>query len=152
MSITTDRSTAFLAAALTAYVNGKTFKAALIKTGHAFNYTHAFSNVGTPGAGAPSNTNLGTDEVSGSGYTSGGVTLSAPSVTVNGRNVRLDFADPTALGTATISADGVVVYDSANGEVLAVSLFSNAPVVASAGPFSIDFPAAGDTTSLLRIN
>lgn len=152
MSITNDRCTSFLQDAVSAWLSGKSFKLALIKTGHAFNYTHAFQNVGTPGTGAPSNTNLGTDEVSGAGYTSGGIALAAPTVTVNGRVVRLDFADPAALSSATLSADGAVIYETGSGKAIGVFLFSNAPVAASNGTFSVDLPAAGDATSLVRIS
>ena len=129
-----------------------TYKLLLIKTGHTGVYGPATTNMGTPGSGAPSNSNLGTDEVSGPGYTSGGITLAAPSYTLNGSRARMDFADPTALTNCTFSADGaMIVNTSKGGRVLGVYLFASAPVAANGGSFTVDMPAAGDTTSLMRL-
>lgn len=154
MAITTDRAVSFLAELLAGtHLTSDTYKLALIKTGHLGTYNHLTANVGTPGAGAPTVNNLGTDEVSGAGYTSGGITLGAPAISTNGRVVRMDFADPAALSGATFSADGAVIYNSTRaGKVVAVFAFAGAPVAASGGSFSVDLPAAGDATSLIRFN
>src|SRR5437868_6120570 len=57
-----------------------TFKMLLIKVSPSGTYDKTLTNVGTPGSGAPSTSNVGTDEVTGTGYTSGGVTLTGVSV------------------------------------------------------------------------
>lgn len=152
--ITTDRATSFIAECLAGtHVAGDTYKLLLIKAGHAGTYSHATANVGTPGAGAPSTSNVGTDEASGPGYTSGGITLGAPSVTVSGRNVRLDFAAPAALANSTISADGAVIYNATKGgNVVGVYAFAGAPIISNNGNFTISVPAVGDATSLVRFN
>lgn len=154
MTITTDRATSFLAEALAGtHLTTDTYKLLLLKAGHTGTYSHANTNIGTPGTGTPSTSNVGTDEASGTGYTSGGITLAAPSITINGRVVRFDFADPTPLSSATISADGAVIYNSSkSGKILGVFAFAGAPITSTAGSYAIDLPTAGDATSLVRIS
>jgi hypothetical protein len=154
MTITTDRATSFIAECFAGvHLTTDTYKAFPIKTGHAGTYNHLTANVGTPGTGTPSVNNLGTDEAAGTGYTSGGITLAAPSVTVNGRVIRFDFADPAALPNATLSADGIVIANmSKAGKVVGVFAFTNAPVVSTGGAYAVDMPAAGDATSLVHVS
>jgi hypothetical protein len=151
MAITNERATSFLAElAAGIHAPTDTYKCALIKTGHAGTYNHAVTNVGTPGTGAPSTSNLGTDEVSGAGYTAGGFSVGNMLISTNGRLVRLDFADPAALSNATFSADGFIIYNASKANrAVFVGLFPNAPRVVSGGDFQFDFPAAGDSNSLI---
>lgn len=153
MAITTDRATSFLAECLAGtHLTTDTYKLLLIKAGHAGTYSHATTNVGTPGSGTPSISNVGTDEASGTGYTSGGITLGAPSITVSGRLVRFDFPDPAAIANATLSAVGAVIYNSTKGgKVVGVFDFGGT-ITATGGPFDLSIPAVGDSTSLIRIS
>src|SRR3569833_1785572 len=73
---------AISAAAVT--VSGDVFKIALIKTSPAGTYDATFTNAGTPGTGTPSSSNIGTDETSGTGYTTGGVPLTNVSPATSG--------------------------------------------------------------------
>jgi hypothetical protein len=127
------------------------YKLALIRTGHTGTYNHTTTNVGTPGTGAPSTSNLGTDEVTGAGYTAGGITLGTPTVNIYGNIIGFDFPDPSALTSATFSADGGIIYNSSkSNRAVQVVAFAGAPVVVSNGTFTADFPAAGSSTSLIR--
>lgn len=152
--ITTKTSLSFVAEALQGiHLPTDTYKVALIKTGHVGTYDQRMTDYGS-GTGTPAFDNLGTDEVTAAGYTAGGLTLAAPTINTYGNAVvALDFADPTPLNNVTISADGGVIYNATKGgRVLGVFLFSNAPVVSVNGTFAVDFPVAGQTTSLIRFN
>src|SRR5260370_8973339 len=56
-------------------VGGLAYKILLIKVTPTGVYDNTLANVGTPGTGTPSVTNVGTDEAAATGYTSGGNTL-----------------------------------------------------------------------------
>lgn len=128
-----------------------TYKIALIKEGHVGTYGAATTNVGTPGTGTPSASNLGTDEVSGTGYTTGGATLSGYAAGSSGTTVWLDWSDPS-WATATIAADGAIIYNStAGGKVVAVLDFEGT-ITSTAGTFAITFPVADASNALVRIN
>lgn len=127
------------------------YKIALIKAGAIGNYGASNTNVGTPGTGVPSVSNLGTDEVAGTGYTSGGNILTGYSVTITGSVARLDFASPS-WPSATISATGGIIYNSTRAnKVVAVYDFGGT-ITSTNGTFSVVMPTVGDGTSLLRIS
>ena len=155
MTITTHQANSFQNEILQGiHTPTDTYKILLIKTGHTGNYGQTNTNVGTPGTGTPGLTNVGTDEVgaSGTGYPAGGITLGAPQVTQNGAVSRWDFASPAALSAANFSADGAIIYNSTKGgRILATLAFPGAPIVVSGGNFTLNFPVAGDSTSLLRV-
>lgn len=131
--------------------SGTAYKVVLIKSGHTGTYDANTLAVGTPGSGAPSTSNLGTDAVAASGsYALGGnqVTLT---VSLSGSTALLDVADVSFTG-ATISADGCVIFDDTAAGKPAVAVFSFGGTVSSTnGTFTVDFPASGAGTSALRI-
>jgi hypothetical protein len=127
-----------------------TYKFVLIKAGHAGTYDKNFVSVGTPGTGAPSITNVGTDAVSASGtYTLNGQTITLQLDLVADTAV-IDTADTSFLN-ATISADGLVIFDDTTAGKPAIAVYSFGQTITSTfGTFTIDFPAKSDTTSLIR--
>lgn len=129
------------------------YKFVLIKSTGTGTYNKNSTNAGSPGSGPPSTSNVGTDEVATSGtYTAGGTTLSGFSVTLQGDTAVLDFTAPAAFTGATISADGLVIYNSTQGnKMVAVYAFSGGPIVSTNGTFTISMPAVGASTSLIRI-
>ena len=92
------------------------------------------------------------NEVSGTGYSAGGNTLTISQVpTSTGTTAFLDFAD-TTWSTATITARGALIY-LANGTTnpaIAVLDFGG-DKTSTAGNFTIQFPAADATNAILRI-
>lgn len=141
-------------AALTPHAPGDVFKALLIKTVHAGTYDKNITNVGTPGTGTPSTSNVGTDAVAVSGdYNSvDGITLAGFSAVLDGDVSYITFTDPAALAGTTISADGMIIYNSTRGgRVCAVYAFASAPRISTGGPFDINLPAAAGATALIRI-
>jgi len=90
-----------------------------------------------------------TNEVSGTGYTAGGATLSGLATGLSGSTAYLTFADPT-WADSTITARGCLIYNSSKRNK-AVAVFDFGSDVSSVnGTFTVDFPAAG-ASSLVRI-
>jgi|LauGreDrversion4_2_1035121.scaffolds.fasta_scaffold406948_2 hypothetical protein len=127
------------------------YKVALIKAFPDYTRGAATTSAGSPGVGAPSFDNLGTDEVSPSGsYLSGGATLQGFTTSIFGSVATLDF-DSLSFASATISASGALIYN-ASKENRAVAVIGFGTIVSSTnGAFTITMPAAGQDTSLIRL-
>ena len=156
MAITTAMCNSFKAEllAMTPHTAGDTYKLVLIKDGHVGTYGASTTNVGTPGSGTPSSSNLGTDAVAASGdYNSvDGITLSGFAASLDGSTGILTFTDPGALTGTTISADGCIIYNSTrSNRVVAVYAFAGDPIVSTSGNFDINLPAAAAATAVIRI-
>jgi hypothetical protein len=92
-----------------------------------------------------------TNEVSGTGYSAGGGTLTNVTPTTSGTTAYADFADLT-FSTATITARGALIYnDTASGDPSVVVLDFGADKTSTAGDFTIVFPTAGASTAIIRI-
>lgn len=127
------------------------YKICLIKAGASGTYGASTTSVGTPGTGVPvSNTNLGTDEVTGTGYTTGGATLTGFSATLQSTTGVLDFAS-AAWPSSNIAATGAIIYNSSkSNRVVAVYDFGGT-ITSSSGTFTAAMPAVGAGSSLIRI-
>jgi hypothetical protein len=122
---------------------GDTFKIALLKA--------TASGSGTFGAATTNYSNLSTDELgSGSGYTTGGNTLTSVTPVASGTTAICDFAD-TTWTSATFTTCGALLYNnSASGAACAVLSFGGDQQVSS-GDFQIQFPTAAASTAIIRI-
>ena len=90
------------------------------------------------------------NEISGTGYTAGGVTLTNKAVSTTGTTAHFDADDPTWT-SASFPANGALIYNSTNSDkAIAVLAFGGDFTVAS-GTFRIVFPAAG-ATGIIRID
>tara|TARA_Y100000114_G_scaffold46250_1_gene41938 strand:+ start:3256 stop:3672 length:417 start_codon:yes stop_codon:yes gene_type:complete len=90
------------------------------------------------------------NEISGTGYSAGGVTLTNKAVSTTGTTAHFDADDPTWTG-ASFTANGALIYNSSNSDkAIAVLAFGGDFTVAS-GTFRIVFPAAG-ATGIIRID
>ena len=102
--------------------------------------------------GAATTAYSATNEVSGTGYTAGGNTLTiSTNPTTSGTTAYLDFAD-TTWSAATITARGALIYkaDGATNPAVAVLDFGS-DKTSTAGTFTIVFPAATATGAIIRI-
>jgi hypothetical protein len=149
ISITTAMPTSFKVELFKAVHNftastGNTFKIALLKA--------AASGSGTFGAATTSYSNLSTDELSnGSGYTTGGNTLTSVTPTSDGTTAICDFAD-TTWSSATFTTSGALIYnDTAAGDPACAVLSFGGDQQVSSGDFQIQFPAAAAATAIIRI-
>ena len=92
-----------------------------------------------------------TNEVSGTGYSAGGGTLTNVTPTTSGTTAFADFADLT-FSTATITARGALIYnDTATGDPSVVVLDFGADKTSTAGDFTIVMPTADASNALIRI-
>ena len=90
------------------------------------------------------------NEVSGTGYTATGVTLTSTAVSTTGTTAHFDADDPTWT-SASFTARGALIYNSSNSnKAIAVLAFGGDFTVAG-GTFKIVFPAAG-STAIIRID
>ena len=92
------------------------------------------------------------NEVTGTGYTAGGNTLTiSTNPTSSGTTAFLDFAD-TTWSSATITARGALIYlaDGVTDPAVAVLDFGS-DKTSTAGDFTIVFPAADASNAIIRI-
>jgi hypothetical protein len=95
-----------------------------------------------------------TGEISGTGYTTGGNTLTVTQTPTSGgtpsTTAYINFADTSWTG-ATFSADGALIYNSTNGNKSVAVLNFGATKTVSIGTFTIVFPPAGTGSAIVQI-
>ena len=95
-----------------------------------------------------------TNEVSGTGYTAGGNTLTNVDPTTSGTTALTDFAD-TTWSSSSITARGALIYNSsttAGAANRAVAILDfGADKTSTSGDFTIQFPAADASNAIIRI-
>ena len=91
-----------------------------------------------------------TDEVSGTGYTAGGNTLTSVTPALSTDTAVCDFAD-SSWTTATITARGALIYNSSASNKACVILDFGGDKTSTAGTFTIQFPAADASNAILRL-
>ena len=119
---------------------GNTFKAAL-----------ALSTA-TLGASTTNYSNLSGHEVSDSGtnYTTGGSTLTRIDPALDSTTGIVDFAD-LVFSAVTLTARGTLIYNTTASHAAVYVGDFGADKTASAGDFTLVFPAAAAATAILRI-
>ena len=90
------------------------------------------------------------NEVTGTGYTAGGNTLTNVTPTSSGTTAFTDFAD-TTWSTASITARGALIYNSTDSDKAVVVLDFGADKTSTAGDFTIQFPTADASNAIIRI-
>jgi len=91
-----------------------------------------------------------TNEISGTGYTAGGGTLTNVDPTTSSTTAFCDFNDLT-FSTATITARGALIYNSTNSNRAVVVLDFGADKTSTSGDFTIVFPTADSSNAIIRI-
>ena len=90
-------------------------------------------------------------EVTGTGYTAGGNTLTVSVVpTSSGTTAYLSFSN-TSWSTATITARGALIYNSTQSNAAVAILDFGSDKTSTAGTFTIVFPTADATDAIIRI-
>ena len=142
------------------------FKLELLKGNHDFdNDTFRVALIkenpsGTFDATTVAYSELGSDQASGSGYTGNFDSISTGAVAaiatgypqMDGTTAVMDFED-AVFTNVTVQADGCILYNpnaDSSANVIAVFDFGGT-VSATAGDFTIQFPAPGASTSILRL-
>ena len=144
MAITTAMCTSFKGELLggTHDLDTHTLKLALIKASPSGTYGAATTNY--------SDVTGNSDEASGTNYSAGGQNLDGATISTTGTTAIVDFTDE-AFSNVTTSADGCIIYNSsASNKAICVIDFGGT-VSATAGDLTIEFPAAGASTAVIRI-
>lgn len=141
MPISTAMCTSFKSQLMSAQHNfnnpgGNTFKIAL--------YTS------TATLGAATTAYAAANEITGTGYTAGGQSLTSVSPTTSGTTAFVDFADVT-WASSTITANGALIYNANATNASVVSLAFGSDKSSSNGDFTIVFPTANATDAIIRI-
>ena len=82
------------------------------------------------------------NEISGTGYSSGGVELTSRTVSTSSTTAFFDADDPTWT-SASFTARGALIYNSSNSNKAIAVLNFGGDFTVSSGTFRIVFPAAG---------
>ena len=95
------------------------------------------------------------NEVSGSGYSAGGGTLTRVDPSTSGTTAMTDFGDLT-FSTATVTARGALIYNTTTGSGsgttdTVVVLDFGSDKTSTAGDFTIQFPTADASNAIIRI-
>ena len=90
------------------------------------------------------------NEISGTGYSAGGVTLTSTTVGTSGTTAFFDADDPTWT-SASFTARGALIYNSTNSNKAIAVLNFGGDFTVSSGTFRIVFPAAG-ASAIIRID
>ena len=144
MSVSTAMCTSFKQELLQKVhnVGSDTLKIALIKASPSGTYGAATTNF--------SDVTGNSDEASGTGYSSGGQNLDSAAITVSGTTALVDFADEV-FSDVTLSASGCIIYNSSASNKAIATISFGGTVSATAGDLTIEFPAVGASTSIIRI-
>lgn len=115
---------------------GNTFKLALYDNNATFN--------------AATTDYTATNEVSGTGYSAGGGTLTNVNPSTSGTTAFTDFADLT-FASSTITARGALIYNSTAGTNAVLVLDFGSDKSSTNGDFTIIFPTADANNAIIRI-
>ena len=91
------------------------------------------------------------NEVSSSGYTSGGKALTQQQTSVASGVAIVDFANLSFTGV-TLTARGALIYNDTDGDRAVCALDFGGDKTATAGTFTIQFPAFTTSAAILRIS
>ena len=142
MAITTAMCTSFKKEILEAVHNfkntgGSTFNLAL--------YTSSAS------LGASTTAYTTSNEISGTGYTAKGASLTRVDPSTSGTTALTDFSDLTFSSSSLTSRGELIFNDSASGDPSVCALDFGADKTSSSGDFTIQFPAADASNAIIRI-
>ncbi len=136
------------------------FKQELLEGGHNFKNSggHTFKlamYTNSASFNAATTAYTTSNEVSGSGYSAGGGTLTRVDPSLSGTTALTDFADLT-FTSATVTARGALIYNtttaggSGTTDTVVVLDFGS-DKTSTAGDFTIQFPAADASNAIIRI-
>jgi len=89
-----------------------------------------------------------TDEISGAGYTAGGIVLTNVQVLLSGTTAYVTFDNPVWTG-ASFTARGALIYNSTKAD-RAIAVLDFGSDKTTSGTFTIQLPAANASSALLR--
>jgi PKD repeat protein len=142
MAITTAMCTSFKQELMEAKHNF------LASGGNTFNLA-LYTSSASLGAGTTAYTT--SNEISGTGYTAKGASLTNVNPTTSSTTAFTDFADLT-FSSSSITARGALIFnDSASGDPAVCALDFGGDKTSSSGDFTIQFPTADASNAIIRI-
>lgn len=103
-----------------------------------------YTNSLTPNFNADPSSYSATNEVTGTGYTAGGIVIASPTLTISGGNLIFDIADSVWAGSTISNAEGATIYaDGLAPKANIVTVDFGAPFSTVSGTFTIQWPAGG---------
>jgi len=148
MAITQAMATSFKVEILTAFHN---FGTTAVRAGTGADTFKIAMYTSSATLSAATTAYSSSNEVSGTGYTAGGNTLTISQVpTSTSTTAWLDFSD-TTWSTATVTANGALIYNSTQSNRAVAVLAFGGDKTSTAGDFTIVFPAADSTNAIIRI-
>ena len=111
-----------------------------------------YTNSATLDANTTAYTTSG-EVATGGNYVAGGNTLSVTTTPTNGGSgttAFIDFAD-TTWSAATITARGALIYNNSKSNAAVAVLDFGSDKTSTDGDFTVQFPAATNTTAIIRI-
>jgi len=144
MAITTAMCTSFKSELLGGLhdLDTDSLKLALIKASPSGTYDATTTNY--------SDVTGNSDEASGTNYTTGGQVLDGATIAVDGTTATVDFTDEV-FANVTVSADGCIIYNTANSNSAICVIDFGGTVSATAGDLTIEFPTADASNAIVRI-
>ena len=137
------------------------FKQELLEGGHNFKNSggHTFKlamYTNSASFNAATTAYTTSNEVSGSGYSAGGGTLTRVDPSLSGTTALTDFSDLT-FTSATVTARGALIYNTTTGggsgtTDTVVVLDFGSDKTSTAGDFTIQIPAADASNAIIRID
>jgi len=105
----------------------------------------------TASIGADTTVYTATGEITGTGYTAGGITITTIAPTSTGTTAFVSFTTATFTGLVNSSIAGALIYNSSkSNKTVAVLDFGSAKISTAAVPLVITFPTAASTTAIIR--
>lgn len=100
--------------------------------------------------GASTTAYSSTNEITGTGYSAGGNTLTNVTPSTSGTTAFTDFAD-TTWSASTITANGALIYNSSKSDKAVCALAFGSDKSSTSGDFTIVFPTADASNAIIRI-
>ena len=124
--------------------------------GHTFKIALFTSSASLGAATTDYSTSNEISNTSGSAYTAGGATLTNSGVSLSSTTAFTDFSDVTYT-SASFTANGAMIYntttDGGSGTTDAVCILAfGSDFTATNGTFTVQFPAPGTSTAILRLS
>lgn len=152
MSVTSALCTSYKKELLSGvHLSSDTYKILLLKVGATGTYDAGVTNVGTPGTGSPTTANVGTDEASGTGYTTGGVTMSGFTTSSSGTTAWIDWTVDPSWASSSISAIGAIIYNSTESNKAVAVISFGGTITDTSGTFTITLPTADASNAIIRL-
>ena len=90
-------------------------------------------------------------EVSGTGYSAGGVTLTSVDPVISNNKAIMDFANADFTTVTLVDVAGALIYNSSQVNAAVAVLKFASPISATAQTLTVTFPGATSTSAIIRL-